>query len=324
MKKHPRIPQILTAAALTTGLLSGCSTQTENSSNPAVSEEPAAYNPAGLIDYMENNPTTWMSVDNGYWSEDPQDQPTEEELIQMLDTAMKAQLAVQYSEVFCVVLTDYQDQFDVIGDYWDHSGKAVGKSVTEGTVTVLFYADKILPQEDHASEYGVYLDSTTGEESSYGSYYQPAASSAYMDTGITIAWLQFAAHALGYNTHIFGGLYGEAALNNPTQYIDGKNLMRGWGFPHEYGEDIKDIPLEGNVQLVAAVVIGKVAEGVDATTAASMHMRPSNYTFYDGVPGTPSSSDDSEDQNSDAQSSATAQTTEDDAASSATPTEETE
>ena len=145
-----------------------------------------------------------------------------------------------------------------------------------------------------------------------------------MDTGITIAWLQFAAHALGYNTHIFGGLYGEAALNNPTQYIDGKNLMRGWGFPHEYGEDIKDIPLEGNVQLVAAVVIGKVAEGVDATTAASMHMRPSNYTFYDGVPGIPSSSDDSEDQNSDAQSSATAQTTEDDAASSATPTEETE
>ena len=39
------------------------------------------------------------------------------------------------------------------------------------------------------------------------------------------------------------------------------------------------------MKLVAAVVIGKVAEGEDAMTAASKHMRPTNYSFYDGHPG---------------------------------------
>lgn len=268
--------------------MAACATSTNApaSSEATTTQQPqevaSTYDPSGLIDYMKDNPTTWMSVDNGYWSEDPADQPTDEELTEMLDTAMMAQLAVQYNEVFCVVLRDYQDQFDIIGDYWDNSGKAIGKSVTEGTVTVLFYADKILDQEQHASQYGQYIEAD-GTESPYGSYYQPAPSSAYMDTGLTMAYLQFAAHSLGYNTHVFGGLYGEVATNNPTKYIDGKNLMRGWGFPHEYGEDIKDIPLEGNVKLVGAIVIGKPAEGVDVNTSASMHMRPTNYYFYDGV-----------------------------------------
>ena len=34
------------------------------------------------------------------------------------------------------------------------------------------------------------------------------------------------------------------------------------------------------------MVIFKRKADVDATTAASMHARPSNYSFYDGVPGT--------------------------------------
>lgn len=257
-------------------------TETTTETSETTQTVSSDYDPSGMIDYMKDNPTTWMSVDNGYWSEDPADQPTDEELTEMLDTAMMAQLAVQYNEVFCVVLRDYDDQFDIIGDYWDNSGKAIGKSVTEGTVTVLFYADKILDQEEHASTYGEYL-LADGSDSGYGSYYQQAASTSYIDTGLTMAYLQFAAHSLGYNTHVFGGLYGEVATNNPTKYIDGKNLMRGWGFPHEYGEDIKDIPLEGNVKLVGAVVIGKRDDEYDAVTSASMHMRPTNYYFYDGV-----------------------------------------
>ncbi len=272
------------ALALT---LSACSSTSTPSSSPqstasaeTTGTETSTYDPAGLIEWMNENPNAWMSVDNGYWSDDPADQPTHEELETMLNTAIKAQLAVQYSEVFMVVLTDYEDQFDVIGDYWDNSGQAIGPSVTNGTVTVLFYADKIRDQEDHALPYGTYT-LADGTESPLGSYYQQAASSSYMDTGITIAWLQFAAHALGYNTHIFGSLQGDVAVSNPTYYLENQNLMRGWGFAHTYGEDIKDIPVDGNMNLVAAVVIGKPAADVDATTAASKHMRPTNYSFFD-------------------------------------------
>lgn len=271
------------AAALSTavlGLLSGCSSDPQSAP-----QKSGGYDPKGLIQYMKENPASWMSVDNGYWSEKPEDKPTVEELTRMCDVAMMAQLAVQFSEVFCVVLQDVQDQFDVVGDYWDMLFNAKGRSVTEGTATILFYADKILPQEEHATPYGSYVDSTTGKESEVGNFYSQSATNAYLDTGIAMGWMQFAAHALGYNTHIFGGLYGEAAKNDPTRYIDGKGLKRGWGFVHTFGEDIKDIPVDGNMKLVGAMVIGKVAEGEDAMTAASKHMRPSNYSFYDGVPG---------------------------------------
>ena len=258
-----------TAAML--GIISGCANQ---AAQPSVT----SYDPSGLIHYMEENPTTWMSVNNGNWSENKEDQPTDEELILMLDTAMKAQLGVQYNEVFCVVLRDYEDQFDIIGDYWSP------ESVTEGTVTVLFYTDQLLPQEQHLSPYGVYIEAD-GTENPAGSRYVQMPELSILDTGITMGWLQFAAHSLGYNTHVFAGLYGEGALNSPTKYVDGKNLYRGWGFVHEYGEDIKDIPLDGNLKLLSAIVIGKPAKGIDAVSAASMHMRPSNYSFYDGIPG---------------------------------------
>lgn len=277
------------ACALLGGALVGCASapattsqapQASTDASAASQTETTSYDPAGLITWMDENPNAWMSVDNGYWSTDPTDQPTRQELESMLNTAVKAQLAVQYSEVFMVVLTDYEDQFNVIGDYWDNSGQAVGASVTDGTVTVLFYADKIRDQENHALPYGQYIEAD-GTESSYGSYYQQAASSSYMDTGITIAWLQFAAHALGYNTHIFGSLQGDVAVSDPMYYLEDQGLMRGWGFPHSYGEDIKDMPVDGNMELVAAVVIGKPAADVDATTAASKHMRPTNYSFFD-------------------------------------------
>lgn len=100
------------AAALSTavlGLLSGCSSDPQSA--PQKSE---GYDPKGLIQYMKENPASWMSVDNGYWSEKPEDKPTVEELTRMCDVAMMAQLAVQFSEVFCVVLQDVQDQFDVV------------------------------------------------------------------------------------------------------------------------------------------------------------------------------------------------------------------
>ena len=61
-------------------------------------------------------------------------------------------------------------------------------SVTEGTATILFYADKILPQEEHATPYGTYIDSTTGKESEVGNFYSQSATNAYLDTGIAIGW----------------------------------------------------------------------------------------------------------------------------------------
>lgn len=61
----------------------------------AVAEE-AAFDASGLIDWF-NESNTWMTVANGHWSANPEDQITDEELAKAFSMAVKQQNAVHWT-----------------------------------------------------------------------------------------------------------------------------------------------------------------------------------------------------------------------------------
>lgn len=107
------------------------------------------FEPAKLLDWYEENPQIWMTVNNDHWDANPESAPTDDEIEQMLNFALKSQTGVQWNETFFLVVRDVEAQRGIIGDTY---GTLEG-SANEGTVTILVMADHVLPQEEHASEY---------------------------------------------------------------------------------------------------------------------------------------------------------------------------
>jgi hypothetical protein len=52
----------------------------------------------------------WKTVNNGSWSSDPKDAPSDKELTAMLDIACKVQTAVNWNEFFFIVVRDPAEQ----------------------------------------------------------------------------------------------------------------------------------------------------------------------------------------------------------------------
>ena len=153
------------------------------------------FDPAGFIDWF-NESGNWMTVANGHWSNDPADQPTDEDLAKIFSATTKQQNAVHWTPWYFVVVKDVEEQRKIIGDYWGEPADMA----TEGTVTVLCLADQILTAEE-------------GHVSPYAGYYMPTTF-AYYDSGLTCGLMGAAAATLGYKTHYFGTINGEYA---PTE-----------------------------------------------------------------------------------------------------------
>ncbi len=239
-----------------------------------------AFDPEGLIDWY-NDSQMWQTVENGAWSEDPNDAPSDEELEHMFSMAMKMQSAVHWTPWYFIAVRDVDEQRGIIGDQW----APVEDVATEGTVTVIVLADQILTEEE-------------GHATGYEGTYQHAPNYAYFDTGAASALLHMAGASLGYYTHYFGSINGEYA---PFDLADGEHQSlsryvseddkRAWGYMvGEYGAEEYDpeymYPVEGNTVFVMAIVIGKPAVDpddpeIDTTTWATNRARPDNWKIYD-------------------------------------------
>lgn len=217
-----------------------------------------------------------MTVANGHWSEDPNDQITDEELEKIFSMATKQQNAVHWTPWYFIVVKDVEEQRKIIGDYWG----PMEDMATEGTVTVLVMADQILTAEE-------------GHVTPYEGYYMPTASARY-DAGLTCGLLGVAAGSLGYATHYFGTINGEYA---PKDLADGKyqsmsryikdEYMRVWGFRSPYNGEINEsyvYPVSGNCVFIDAIVIGKPKADETMETWGTNHARPANWVIWDGIP----------------------------------------
>ena len=227
-----------------------------------------------IIKWYEENPNIWRTVNNGSWSNNPKDAPTDEELAQIFEVACNTQTAVNWNEYFFIAVRDPKEQNAIVGDRW-------GKGCTsDGTVTILILADQITDQEHHKDKYKDYYMKT---------------SFSLLDVGMACGNLNNAAYSLGYGTHYFGTMNGSTVGPNEgtvgydirnydiSRFLNGKNYTRGWGFP---AEETK-FDVQGNCVLVGAVVIGKPDSKIDATTSATQHRRPSNWAIWEPDANTP-------------------------------------
>ncbi|WP_071393239.1 nitroreductase family protein [Bacillus tuaregi] len=252
-------------------LLSGCSNDSATSTKETdeSNESVQTSSELDLNKWFTENENLWRTVNNGSWSNDPKDAPSDEDLEKIFDIAMKGQTAVNWNEYFYIAVRDPKEQATIIGDYWGEG------CTTDGTVTVLILADQIADQADHKDQYKDYYMQT---------------SFALFDTGYSNGLLSMGAWSLGYQTHYFGTLDGSAvapkgestyAYGVPkydvSKFLEGKNYKRGWGFPEEKTE----FDVEGNAVLVGAVVIGKADPSIDVETSATQHGRPDNWAIWD-------------------------------------------
>lgn len=231
----------------------------------ALAEE---FDPTGIFDWYEENPGVWMTVNNDHWDSSPESAPTDDEIEQMLNFALKSQTGIHWTETFFLVVRDVEAQQGIIGQTF---GTLEG-SANEGTVTILIMADNILPQEQHATPY---------DDETY--FQQPVMAS--FNAGMTCGMLNVAATALGYSTHYFA--YPDGALINGTEhdlsyFLEGNDYTRVWGITGSYEDasEAVELPVEGNVTLVAAVVMGHPNPDEDIYTTSTMHARPDNYAFW--------------------------------------------
>lgn len=228
-----------------------------------------------LDQWAAANKTLIRTVNNGSWSQNPADAPSDEELAYMLRFACETQTAVNWNEYFFIVVRDPVEQEGIIGH------KTWPGATSPGTVTILILADQAADPDNHATPYNaqsLYMQTTM----------------SYFDTGMACGYLNFAAHTLGYSTHYFASAsgdtitpkdpsvtYGIGAYNTPnwdiSKFVQGKNYMRAWGFPNPPVE----FPVEGNCIMIAAVVIGKPDPAVDAVSAVTDHARPQNWAIWD-------------------------------------------
>ena len=232
------------------------------------------FKPEGFIDWF-NESGMWMTVANGHWSNDPANQPTDEDLAKIFSAATKQQNAVHWTPWYFIVVKDVEEQRKILGDMWGDPATLA----TEGTVTVLCLADQILTAEE-------------GHVTPYDGYYMPTTF-AYYDSGLTCGLFGAAAATLGYQTHYFGSINGEYApvdvagkYQSLNRYVK-EDATRVWGFPNAYGAEVIEgtsYPVSGNAVFVCALVVGKPAEGETIETWGTNHGRPDNWVIWDGVP----------------------------------------
>lgn len=237
-------------------------------------QTPTSKTGLNLAKWLSENENVWRTVNNGSWSNNPKDAPTDAELAQILEVACKSQNAVNWNEYFFVAVRDPAEQAAIIGEYW---GKGC---TTEGTVTILVLADQIANKANHASK--------------YEGYYMQTVFSLF-DCGMASAFLSLAAYDLGYNTHFFGTMNGKSVGPLPgktdygtsnydvSRFVKGRNYMRGWGFP----EKETSFPVEGNSVLIMGIVLGKPNPAVDVVSAVTHHRRPSNWALWSPDATTP-------------------------------------
>ena len=226
------------------------------------------YDPSQLLDWYEEKPEIWMTVNNDHWDANPESAPTDEDIEKILNFALKSQTGIHWTETFFLVVRDVEAQRGIIGQSF---GTLEG-SANEGTVTILVLTDNVLAQEDHVTPYD-------------GATYFQQPTMASFNAGLTCGMLNVAATVLGYSTHYFAYPDGElikGTAHDLSYFLEGNDYTRVWGITGSYEDasQAMEFPVEGNVFLEAAIVIGKPNPDEDIYTHSTMHARPDNYAFW--------------------------------------------
>jgi hypothetical protein len=241
---------------------------------------------AKFTDWMLANPASRNSAANGCWSPDPRSAPTDAELETMLRTALLPGSAHMLTPAHFVVIRDFAEQKKILN--------GMDGMVSPGTVAILVLADELRDKDHHKEAYNDWY-----QQMYYG----------ILDAGYSLGYLNLAAISLGYRTHSYAFL--NIPVNGKVDFSNGGkfSLIQGnnWDvakylsskdgsvrFVHTVGADTmgkqgpvsKDIAADGDLTLLAIMVIGKIDQGkVDTVSSATNAMRPQNFNFWDPQDG---------------------------------------
>ncbi len=245
----------------------------------------------GLTDWMANGDAT--GVNAGAFLPGAENRPSRSELEKMLSLANTYFMCHMLTGAHFVVIQDAEKQAEILNLFTMFAGLD-----TTGTVTVLVMADGLKDQEHHAAQYYPGATEVNGGNPEYWNMYY-----GILEAGWASGYLNLLARDMGYRTRVF------AALNIPNaetgevdyygtggnfDYINGENweidqYMRSKDGSKEFDHYVlaldDTIPLDGNVTLLCAMVIGKINEA-DAVSSATQTIalspkRMSNFDFWD-------------------------------------------
>ena len=240
--------------------------------------------------------TDWMAEGNATGANTPgfksgvENRPSKDELTTMLTLANTYFQCHGLTGTHFVVIQDAEEQAEIMSLFCQFVGLD-----TTGTVMVLVMADGVKDQEHHAAQYYPGSSAENGGNPEYWNMYF-----GIYEAGWASGYLNLLARDMGYRCRAY------AALNIPNAetgevdlygtggnfaYIQGENWDIGKYMTSEDGSESFDhyvmalddtIPLEGNVTLLCAILIGSIDETDAATGATTLpEKRMSNFDFWD-------------------------------------------
>lgn len=243
--------------------------------------------------------TDWMAGGNATGANTPaflpgaEHRPSKEELTEMLSLANTYFQCHMLTGTHFVVIQDAAKQAEILQMFTQFVGLD-----TTGTVMVLVMADGVKDQEHHAAPYYPGATEVNGGNPEYWNMYY-----GIYEAGWATGYLNLLARDMGYRTRVY------AALNIPNAetgevdlygtggnfaYINGENWKideymtskdGGEAFDHYVLALDDTIPLDGNVTLLCAMLIGSIDE-TDTVTGATLNValsekRMANFDFWD-------------------------------------------
>lgn len=234
----------------------------------------SAQEEEGLYDWYSQE-TVWRTIQNsqddqtGGFVEDESAKPTAEDLEQIMKFASLAPTSTGKQDFYMVAVTDTAEQETIIGDRY-------GKAVSDGTVTVLVYAERLLRDE--------FRTDVTEEDMNVDDFnFKFSPDRGYYNSGLVTGYLNVAATSYGYGTHMYMTLalpgdngFNEGGLGQEaSQYLEGADY---------YDAFLEESLSTENMKFVCAIVIGTPNEDAlaDTISGVTLKERPSNFHVYSG------------------------------------------
>ena len=196
----------------------------------------------------------WRTVVKTSFKNGPQYAPTAADLKAIMKFASLTPTSTGKTDYLLVVLTDVDQQLDILGK----------GSANSGTVTVLVFGDRILPTEESIGKHQQQVDR------------------GYYNVGIASGYVNIAAVSKGYGTHFF--MTTEYAKKGARPQTIEETYLKGKGYKYTLGYDANkqgdakgQVDAFGNLKFVCAIVIGTLDE--KAETTMTDHGYPENWVL---------------------------------------------
>ena len=207
---------------------------------------------------------SWRTVENvipalnhpGGFIQDPSGRPTMEHIELIMNTASLAGTSGGRTDWYLVVVTDTEEQHEIIGRNADGTPRAT----SEGTIVVLVFSERLIREELRTDDVV---------------RFQPDR--GYYNVGIVTGYLNMAAISLGYASRMFmTPTFANNGFRDGERWLEAEHFLDGKYYT--VGATGEVFSTE-NMKFVNAIVIGTLDQTVEAGVTSRLY--PRNWSFWE-------------------------------------------